>query len=481
VKTILSRIFEDRLGTNPNRSIVEVPFTDPFDYFSSVSKGHEGEMLLDSNADASTDASVEALGRYTIAAPSPLFTVTVKTGIASLRYRGRVTETHADPKEIIALLSKMLPTVDPIRSPTHASTATACFDGGLVWLIPYEMNRYYEKVVSHPGDRGEDIFCAFHPSVRVFDLLEKKAWDVSYVSSAETVLPIPQEQAEPDGNGYFMEKFRCDESKESYLSKISNIKERIAEGETYQVNLSRKLSARFEGCALGLYADLRRINPAPFGAYINGGDFSLLSMSPELFFRVEGRRIETRPIKGTAPRSFDPGEDRLLKTGLENSEKDRAENVMIVDLMRNDLSKVCLPGSVKVPRLFGIESLPSIHHLVSVVEGELKKSVGLPEILSALFPGGSITGAPKIKSMEIISLLETSPRGYYCGAISACGMNGSITSSILIRTITIRGNAASYRTGGGITACSDPEAEYAETELKAGMLGKLSVKTGQTS
>jgi para-aminobenzoate synthetase component 1 len=470
---MLSRIFEDRLGPSPKREVVEIPFTDPVEYFASARRGLEGEMLLDGDAKES--------GRYAIAALNPLFTVTLKKGTASLRYRGTLSETKANPKEIIELLSKMLPMVETTESPTHgspthASPARASFDGGLVWLIPYEMNRHYEKVDPPPGDSGEDIFCAFHHKVRLFDLLENRAWDISYATERGAATSPPEETEE---NGYYIGRFTCDESKESYLSKISGIKERIAEGETYQVNLSRKLSAPFEGSPLGLYADLRKINRAPFGAYINGGDFSLLSMSPELFFKVDGRRIETRPVKGTAPRSDDPDEDRLLKIGLENSEKDRAENVMIVDLMRNDLSKVSLPGSVHVPRLYGIESLPSIHHLVSVVEGELKKSVGLPEILSALFPGGSITGAPKIKSMEIISQLETTPRGYYCGTISACGMNGSITSSILIRTLTIRGKTATYRTGGGITADSDPEAEYAETELKAGMLEKLLAKTEQ--
>jgi para-aminobenzoate synthetase component 1 len=192
---------------------------------------------------------------------------------------------------------------------------------------------------------------------------------------------------------------------------------------------------------------------------------------------VRGGTIETGPIKGTAPRGGDPAADARLKEALLNSEKERAENIMIVDLMRNDFSKICKPHSVKVPRLLRCESLPTVHHLVSAVRGELSGgNAELSRILGACFPGGSVTGAPKLRAMEIIAEMESSPRGFYCGSLAACGLNGTITASLLIRTLTVSrsssgmGGVAVYSTGGGITAGSDPEGEFEETCHKAAML-----------
>jgi para-aminobenzoate synthetase component 1 len=220
-----------------------------------------------------------------------------------------------------------------------------------------------------------------------------------------------------------------------------------------------------------LYCRLRERNPAPFACYLNGGDWQVASASPERFIRVEGGRVETRPIKGTRGRSRYPVADMYVGDDLRESEKDRAENIMIVDLLRNDLSRTCRPESVRVPQLCGLETYEYVQHLVSVVEGELRPGCTALDVLRTSFPGGSITGAPKIRAMEIIAELEPTARGAYCGSIGYFGVGGQMDSNILIRTITASRGWWQLPVGGGIVAQSNPRDEYEETWHKAeGML-----------
>ncbi|TBR21966.1 MAG: aminodeoxychorismate synthase component I, partial [Candidatus Nitrosotenuis sp.] len=349
------------------------------------------------------------------------------------------------------------------------------FNGGLVWLFSYEMNRFYEpRLAQTPAPATGDFWCAFYPSVRVFDHKEKKAWDINWRETAATQTGrAGKDLAELEPLAH-LGHFSCDEGFESFARKARTVKRYIEEGDVYQVNLSRRLEAAFRGDGLSLYSRLARHSPSAMGAYVDGGDFALLSASPELFFSVRNGLIETAPIKGTAPRHADPAQDAAARAALLASAKDRAENLMIVDLMRNDLSKVCAPGSVTVPELFRVETLPNVHHLVSTVCGALRGGMRLPQLLAALWPGGSVTGAPKVRAMEIIAGLETTPRGYYCGSVAACGINGGITASLLIRTLVCANGVGVFRTGGGIVADSDPAAEYAETEHKARIITGLS-------
>ena len=242
----------------------------------------------------------------------------------------------------------------------------------------------------------------------------------------------------------------------------------ILEGDIFQANIAQRFRAacpaRFD--PLAFYERLRAINAAPFAAFLDFGDIAVASSSPERFLKVQGTRVETRPIKGTAPRSSDPAEDAKALGTLLASEKDRAENVMIVDLLRNDLSRVCRPHSVEVPVLCGPESYASVHHLVSVVTGELAPGKDALDLLAAAFPGGSITGAPKVRAMQIIAELERVPRGVYCGAIGYFGFDGAMDTNIAIRTVVFRNREASVHAGGGITLLSDPAAEYDETLAK---------------
>jgi len=253
----------------------------------------------------------------------------------------------------------------------------------------------------------------------------------------------------------------------AYIRAVERVVEYIRAGDVFQANLSQQLSSRTALTPVDLYGRLRAVNPAPFAAFYGGDDWAVVSASPERFLRVAEGVVETRPIKGTRRRSFDPVEDARLAAELLASEKDRAENVMIVDLLRNDLSRVCRPGTVAVPELCSLESYETVHHLVSSVSGTLEEGKDAWDLFAAAFPGGSITGAPKVRAMEIIHELEPTPRGPYCGSLFSVGFDGSADSNILIRTMVCRGDRVCIGAGGGVTAASDPEAEYEETLDKA--------------
>ncbi|TAK27624.1 MAG: aminodeoxychorismate synthase component I [Chloroflexota bacterium] len=256
-------------------------------------------------------------------------------------------------------------------------------------------------------------------------------------------------------------------SRAAYLGAVQKVKEYIAAGDAYQVNLTQRFDIPLPCDTWELYCILRKINPAPFAAYLHYPELQVLSASPEQFLKVENRKVETRPIKGTRPRGATSLLDRELAQELKGSTKDRAENVMIVDLLRNDLGRVCEIGSVGVTELFELEQYPTVHHLVSTVIGRLPEETDAVDLLRACFPGGSITGAPKIRAMEIIDELEPTERGVYCGAIGYLGHNGCMNTSIVIRTMVVHDGRVYFQVGGGIVADSDPECEYQETLDKA--------------
>ena len=256
---------------------------------------------------------------------------------------------------------------------------------------------------------------------------------------------------------------------------MAKVREYIVAGDIFQANLSQRFQAPLREPPFELYRRLRRRNPAPFAAYLAFGDVTVLSASPERFLRLDpGGQVETRPIKGTRPRGLGPMHDAALGRALAESVKDRAENVMIVDLLRNDLSRVCRPGTVRVPELFALEQHPTVHHLVSTVLGELEPGADAVDLVRASFPGGSITGAPKVRAMEIIAELEPTRRGIYCGAIGYLSATGAMDTSIVIRTMVLRDGELYFQAGGGIVADSDPELEYRETlDKAAGLIATL--------
>jgi para-aminobenzoate synthetase component 1 len=263
-------------------------------------------------------------------------------------------------------------------------------------------------------------------------------------------------------------------SAEGYRKAVRRAIDYIYAGDVFQVNLAQRLLHPARSASVDLYCRLRERNPAPFAGYLDGGGWQIASASPERFIRVADGRVETRPIKGTRGRVLRPEADLFAGDELRMSEKDRAENIMIVDLLRNDLSRSCRPESVRVSQLCGLETYQYVQHLVSVVEGTLRDDCTPIDLLRTSFPGGSITGAPKIRAMEIIAELEPTARGAYCGALGYLGVDGGMDTSILIRTVTASRGWWQLPVGGGIVAQSNPVEEYEETWHKAaGMLQAL--------
>jgi para-aminobenzoate synthetase component 1 len=379
---------------------------------------------------------------------------------------------RAHPLRALAAFLDLLPTARIGRPPYP-------FPGGLVGYVSYDLGRSLEAFPSAKATDlgGPDIHFSVYPTVTVIDHVWGEAYRVGLRGSTRFDPPeIPSDlrvPAEPRA----IEPLDA----EAYVRTIETAKEHIAEGDIFQVNLSHRVAFPLEGAPADAYARLRARTPSTFGGYVDAADHAILSASPERFLRVAGRNIETRPIKGTRPRGADPPEDARLAQELLASEKDAAENVMIVDLERNDLGKVCEFGTVHVPVLRALRSLPNVHHLESVVRGRLRPGVGLPDLLRATFPGGSITGAPKPRAMEIIERLEPHRRGVYTGAMGFVAWDGTLDLNIAIRTATVIDGTAYFAVGGGIVADSDPRAEYRETldklrgHAEALTLGRLEV------
>jgi para-aminobenzoate synthetase component I len=272
---------------------------------------------------------------------------------------------------------------------------------------------------------------------------------------------------------HLLSKIASNLEEPEYARRFARLRRYIADGDCYQVNLTRRFSARAAGDPWTAYLDLRRFNPAPMSAYMQLPFAQILSSSPERFLELRNGRVEAKPIKGTRPRKADPQADRAEAFALFRSAKDRAENVMIVDLLRNDLGKVCATGSVAVPRLFQIESFATVHHLVSTVTGMLDPEHDAVDLLQAAFPGGSITGAPKLRAMQIIEELEPHRRGVYCGAIGYLGFDGAMDLNIAIRTLVYADGVIRFWAGGGIVADSEVRSEFQETLDKAAAILSL--------
>jgi para-aminobenzoate synthetase component 1 len=276
--------------------------------------------------------------------------------------------------------------------------------------------------------------------------------------------PAPPESGPPFR---ILSGVRSSFTREAYAEAFRRVQAHIRAGDCYQVNLTQRFSARVAGDPWQAYLQLREINPAPYSAYLDWPDGAILCSSPESFLCVRGEHVVTKPIKGTRPRSSDTMRDRALAEALRVSTKDRAENVMIVDLLRNDLGKTCVAGSIRATRLFDVERFANVHHLVSTVEGRLAPGKDALDLLEGAFPGGSITGAPKVSAMQIIESLEPQRRGVYCGAIGYVGFDGDMDLNIAIRTLVRHGEQIYAWAGGGVVADSQVDAEYQESLDKA--------------
>jgi para-aminobenzoate synthetase component 1 len=345
------------------------------------------------------------------------------------------------------------------------------FQGGAAGYFGYDLARGIEHLPEQAKDDPSlpDMAIGLYDTIIAFDHAEKKSWIViraRHEGEAErrkkTILEkIAAHQTARNQNADADIVWTPDCDDVTYEKKIASVINYIYAGDIFQANLSRRYTAPrpagFDSYAH--YQVLRRVNPAPFAAYMNFGGFELSGASPESFLSVTDRRIETRPIKGTMPATRRPDE-------LAGSQKDHAENAMIVDLLRNDLSKVCDDHSITVPQMCGVESFTGLHHLVSIVRGTLRGDMTSIDALKACFPGGSITGAPKVRAMEIIEELEPFRRGPYCGAMGMIGFDDTMNTNIIIRTLVYTQNLIHLQAGGGIVADSVPETELMETKIK---------------
>jgi len=421
---------------------------------------------------------------------------------------GRYSFLAADPFEWIEQPPEAVDGLGELASRTSALELNPVaglppFQGGAAGLFGYDLGRQLETLPSPRIDefRVPALAVGLYDVVVAFDHVEDRAWIFSQgLPEVEPARRLRRARARLDEvRGWILgpppghrgtagaarrTAVRPDElapqhpmpglaeltssfSEADYLRAVEQAIEYVFAGDVFQVNLAQRLLYPAHDDSVALYLRLRRSNPAPFAGYFDLGDFQIVSSSPERFLRVADRLVETRPIKGTRP--WRDREEADLSAGeeLRQSEKDRAENVMIVDLLRNDLSRVCDPESVYVSQLCGLETYAYVQHLVSVVRGELRDTCTPLDLLRAAFPGGSITGAPKVRAMEIIAELEPTARGAYCGSLGYLGFDGSLDLSILIRTITAGRGWWQAPVGGGIVAQSDPRQEYEETWDKA--------------
>jgi len=433
---------------------IDVPYRDPIDLFAAHADEPFAQILDSSMFD-------ENQGRYSFIALGPFATF--------------------NPEDVTFDYLKSRVARFPLQ--THPDSPP--FQGGALGYFSYELLHQIEEI-SHKED---DLFSTpkinlgFYDVVAAFDHMRQRAWIFSsgYPEQGEARKKRSVERAKwlhktlytSTANSTSQHpvdlNWQSTFSPKSYVKSVQKVIDYIRAGDIFQANLTQRFTAKlpknFDSFAL--YKKLRTINPAPFSAYLNFGDLRIASSSPERFIKLQNGQVDTRPIKGTRPRKKDKKSDLEQIEELRSSEKDLSENTMIVDLLRNDISKVCEPHSVKVPELCAVHSFATVHHLVSTVIGRLKSGHSAIDLLKACFPGGSITGAPKVRAMEIISELEPSQRGVYCGAIGYIGFDGTMDSNIVIRTLIFQKDHVSIQVGGGIVIQSDPQDEYEETLDKA--------------
>lgn len=453
-----------------------IPAPDPVTVFRKLAKRRRC-LFLDSALRHAT------LGRYSFVTADPFDELTLAVDVT-------------DPLEQLAAR------LEPYR--TDSLPALPPFQGGAAGLLSYELGRSFERlpVPRHDEFKSPALSLGLYDVVIAFDHRAERAWLVSQgfperdakhrerrarqrleqfrgwlieavdaaadpCSISASKPPLDREQLAPQ---FPIERFpdlSSNFSEAAYLEAVQRAVEYVHAGDVFQVNLAQRLLHPATDNSIALYLRLRERNPATFAGYYDLGDLQIVSASPERFVQVRDRQVETRPIKGTRQRMARPEADLFAADDLQQSEKDRAENVMIVDLMRNDLSRVCRPDSVRVTQLCKLEAYQYVQHLVSAVEGTLADHRQPLDLIRAAFPGGSITGAPKVRAMQIIAELEPTARGPYCGSLGYLGFDGSLDLSILIRTITAGRGWWQLPVGGGIVAQSDPRSEYEETWHKA--------------
>ncbi len=448
----------------------------PLDAFELI-RHKRFSFFLDSGMDP------HKLGRYSFIGSDPFLVLSTRGSEVTLTQGAEKSSLSGNPFDVLSHF------LEAYRLDTCASPVP--FIGGAVGYFSYDLCHFIERLPSTAVDdlKLPECYFSFYDRVLAFDNLQGKAYIISTgfpelreterveratkrlnemkdmladvsgsgKESLSTPISFPTEQVTLKGG--FTHK--------EYVDAVEKARQYIIAGDIFEVNLSQRFEAELSITPYELYRRLRQINPAPFACYLGFDEVSVVSASPERFLRVRGDWIETRPIKGTRPRGKTPEEDQALAKELLSSSKDRAENIMIVDLERNDLGRVCRFGTVKVTELTILEVFPTVFHLTSTVVGRLREGKNCIDLLKAIFPGGSITGAPKVRAMEIIDELEPTKRSVYTGSIGYLSFNGDLDLNIAIRTFLVKGSRAYFQVGGAVVYDSDPEAEYQETLDKA--------------
>jgi len=448
----------------------ELPYhADSTIYFDAL-QDKEWPILLDSSQTVHSDS------RYDILTADPFITLaTTSENTLISRKNGEAELSSDDPFILLeSILANFQTTIE----------SDLPFCGGALGYFSYDLGRRIESIpsLSLDAENIPDMVLGIYDWAIVTDHQLQRCWLASYglsddiqlqwdalVTEFSTLSPHQQSSSFTVSG-----ELRSNLERPEYQTAFDKIQYYIREGDCYQVNLTKRFEVDAQGDPWPAYKLLRKQNPAPFSAYFSTPYVTVLSSSPERLLKVENQHVETKPIKGTRPRDIsNPQRDKLLADELQNSVKDRAENLMIVDLLRNDLGKVSIPGSIKVPKPFELESFATVHHLVSTITATLTHTQTAASLLRACFPGGSITGAPKLRAMEIIEELEPHRRGLYCGSIAYIGFDGKMDSNITIRTLVYSNNKLRFWAGGGIVADSNADAEYQEVHDKAAAMLSL--------
>ena len=448
-------------SSNPRFSILPY-FADSAVLFSQVAE-RAWAVFLDSGSPFSSQ------GRYDVIAFDPVCTLVTHGEVTTIERDGARVESRLNPFE---LLKAQLLEFD------HQAFPDLPFDGGAIGYFSYDLGRRLERLpsISLDAERIAEMAVGIYAwallvdhqtqqSLLVGQAVDDATWQGLIDLFSQLPAPTPAEVFKVTS------PVQSNMSRESYQQAFDKIKFYLKEGDCYQVNLTQRFSASCQGDPWTAYLTLRELNAAPFSAYLNLPEVQILSSSPERFLQLHQGIVETKPIKGTRPRKQNAEDDAAQMQDLASSTKDRAENLMIVDLLRNDLSKTC--REVRVPVIFDVESYTTVHHLVSTVTGVLAEGQHAVDVLESCFPGGSITGAPKIRAMEIIEELEPNRRGVYCGSIGYIGFNGGMDTNIAIRTLVHSDATIRFWAGGGIVNDSVADAEYQECFDKAAAMLKV--------
>jgi para-aminobenzoate synthetase component 1 len=417
-------------------------------------------MWLDSSESDHVDS------RYDIMVWQPAITL-VTTG-DNTRITNNISAQYYDSSEDPLLLIKN--EQQALFADTELSNLPLPFKGGAVGYFAYDLGKRFESL---PNTNQQDIALpemavGIYQHAVIFDKYDQQFWLLCFDDKREE-LQHYFNQALATNNTITAAPFalstdwQANMTQVEYQQKFAQVQQYLLSGDCYQINLAQRFTASYQGDEFNAYCALRAENKAPFSAFLRFQDSTILSISPERFLQLNDTKVQSKPIKGTRPRSENNAEDIANAKDLQHATKDRAENLMIVDLLRNDISKVCKAGTVSVPSLFAIESFPAVHHLVSTVEGEIAPEYDGTDLLRASFPGGSITGAPKIRAMSIIDELEPHQRSVYCGSIGYLSACGAMDSSITIRTLICTDNKIHCWAGGGLVADSQVDCEYQET------------------